>query len=117
MLSMATIAKSQLPVVPAAADQLQYTDWLVQPVTTRAGIYTNTAGDELILYNGLLKRKFSLRQNLVCTEYRNMRNGQQLLRAGYPPRSQSSAYAMPVCLVSARRRRKRSTRAGGNERA
>ena len=84
MLSMATIAKSQLPVVPAAADQLQYTDWLVQPVTTRAGIYTNTAGDELILYNGLLKRKFSLRQNLVCTEYRNMRNGQQLLRAVSP---------------------------------
>ncbi|MBL7757810.1 MAG: alpha-galactosidase, partial [Chitinophagaceae bacterium] len=77
-------AQVQFPVAPVSADRLQYIDWLIQPVATKAAVYTNAAGDELILYNGLLKRKFSLRQNLVCIEYRNMRNGQQLLRAVSP---------------------------------
>lgn len=84
ILSVPVFAQAQLPVATAAMDELLYTDWLVQPVTTKAGAYTNAAGNEVILYNGLVKRKFALRQNLVCTEYRNMRNGQQLLRAVSP---------------------------------
>jgi hypothetical protein len=56
-------------------------DWLVTPVKQKAGLYTSNGGKELVLYNGLVKRVFRLQPNLACIDYKNMSNGQQLLRA------------------------------------
>lgn len=65
-------------------DQLTQKDWLVDPGGFAAGIYSSTDKKTIILYNGLVKRSFLLSPNLVCTDYKNMVNGQQLLRAVMP---------------------------------
>lgn len=57
-------------------------DWLVTPVTQKAEVITE--GKNIILYNGLVKRVFRLEPNVVCIDYKNLSNGQQLLRAIKP---------------------------------
>jgi hypothetical protein len=59
-------------------------DWLVSPPETKADIYISKDSKDITLYNGLVKRTFRLRPNLVCIDYSNMTNGQQLLRALKP---------------------------------
>ena len=59
-------------------------DWLVKPVTVKATVYKSADGKDIILYNGLVKRTFRVTPNVVCTEYTNLSNGQQLLRAVNP---------------------------------
>lgn len=59
-------------------------DWLIYPPTTRAEIFRSTDNKEVILYNGLLKRSFRIAPNVTCTDFRNLSNGQQLLRAVKP---------------------------------
>jgi len=59
-------------------------DWLVKPVTIKAQVYKSSDGKDIILYNGLLKRTFRIQSNVACTDYKNMSNGQQLLRAVKP---------------------------------
>ena len=66
-------------------DNKQYHgDWLVKPVVQKATIYKSTDGKDIILYNGLLKRSFRIAPNVVCTDFVNFSNGQQLLRALKP---------------------------------
>src|SRR5882757_4530613 len=77
----------KLPVWQPAQDQLYQGDWLVQPVRRKAGVYRSADGGQVILYNGLLKRSFSLRPDAVCFDYRNMSNGEQLLRSVKPEAS------------------------------
>ncbi len=85
LLLTACVSKAQqLPVWNNDADSITTTDWLVKPVTTKAGIYQSANGNDIILYNGLVKRTFRLEPDLTCTEYKNMSNGQQLLRAIMP---------------------------------
>ena len=72
------------PVWSGDKEQLYNKDWLVNPVQTRAGIYTANHAADIILYNGLVKRTFRIRPNVVCIDYRNMSTGQQLLRAIKP---------------------------------
>src|SRR5690242_3724151 len=74
----------QLPIWTTAMDQLTSIDWLVKPLTTKAGIYLSADRKDIILYNGLVKRTFRLQPNVTCTEYKDMSNGQQLLRAVVP---------------------------------
>jgi len=57
-------------------------DWLVTPVTQKAEVITE--GKNIILYNGLVKRVFRIEPNVVCIDYKNLSNGQQLLRAVKP---------------------------------
>ncbi len=56
-------------------------DWLIKPVTVKAAVYKSADGKDIILYNGLLKRTFRITPNVACTDYKNLSNGQQLLRA------------------------------------
>ncbi len=80
-------AQPDLEVLPAWTphqDQLYASDWLVYPVTQKARLFNSTDNKEIILSNGLVKRSFRLSPNLVCTDYRNMINGQQILRAVRP---------------------------------
>ena len=79
------ISKAQhIPVWNNDADSNTTTDWLVKPLNCKATVYQSTNGKDIILYNGLVKRTFRLKPNLTCTEYKNMSNGQQLLRAIMP---------------------------------
>ncbi len=68
----------------AKYDQLISTDWLVNPVSLKAEVYVGSNEKDLILYNGLVKRTFRIRPNVACIDYKNMSNGQQLLRAIKP---------------------------------
>jgi len=76
-------AQTTLPVYPANEDY-QATDWLVHPINNKAEVYQSKDGKDLVLYNGLVKRTFRLQPNVACIDYKNMSNGQQLLRAVKP---------------------------------
>lgn len=77
-------AQNNLPVYNNAAEKNYTGDWLVKPVTTKAAVYKSSDGKDLILFNGLVKRTFRLQPNVTCIDYKNMSNGQQLLRAVKP---------------------------------
>ena len=64
--------------------QLQPTDWLIQPSTAKAQVIASPDGKTIELNNGLLRRSFRLQPNLVCYDYYNLSNGQQLIRALKP---------------------------------
>jgi hypothetical protein len=84
---LGTVAISQtgsLPIYQPATEKLTLTDWLLKPVSIKASIYKSPDGKDLVLYNGLVKRSFRLAPNLACIEYKNMINGQQLLRSIKP---------------------------------
>jgi hypothetical protein len=74
----------QLPVWNPQSDKLTTDDWLVKPVANKAGIFESYDKKTIILYNGLLKRSFRISPNTACVDYKNMSNGQQLLRALKP---------------------------------
>src|SRR5579862_575875 len=59
-------------------------DWLISPVVKKAAIYRSENGRDIILYNGLVKRIFRIHPNIACTDYTDMSNGQQLIRAIKP---------------------------------
>nr|WP_290937305.1 hypothetical protein [Haliscomenobacter sp.] len=63
-------------------DKLTSTDWLVTPFSQKAEVIVE--GKNIILYNGLVKRVFRIGANLACFDYKNLSNGQQLLRAVKP---------------------------------
>lgn len=57
-------------------------DWLIDPKG-----FTATAtekGKEIVLSNGLLSRSFRTTPNVICTDFRNLVSGEQLLRAVKP---------------------------------
>jgi len=60
------------------------TDWLVTPVVETAEIYRSADGRDVILNNGLLQRTFRIVPDVACTDFKNLSNGQQLLRAVSP---------------------------------
>lgn len=59
-------------------------DWLIKPGPAQARIDQSANGSEIVLTNGLVKRSFRLKPDLACIEYKNLSNGQQLLRAVKP---------------------------------
>jgi len=59
-------------------------DWLVTPVKQKAQVFKRANGKELVLDNGLVRRVFRLTPNVACVDYKNLVNGQQLLRAVKP---------------------------------
>lgn len=67
-----------------AAAQIRSADWLIQPSTTKAQVIVSLDGKTIELNNGLLRRSFRLQPNLVCYDYYNLSNGQQLIRALKP---------------------------------
>ena len=75
---------TKLPVWNAGKEISVKSDWLISKVNTKSGVYRSSDHSELILYNGLLKRVFRLIPNLVCTDFINLTNNQQLLRAIEP---------------------------------
>lgn len=74
----------QLPAWNADYENKRPGDWLVQPVAEKAQIFQSKDGRDIILYNGLLKRTFRLTPDLACTDFKNVSNEHQLLRAVKP---------------------------------
>jgi hypothetical protein len=58
-------------------------DWLLFQTSNPAELIT-TSENELVLSNGLVQRSFHLSPNLVCFEFKNLMNGEQLLRSILP---------------------------------
>jgi hypothetical protein len=83
-LSGYVTAQKSLPVYDENAEKNFNSDWLITPVTQKAEIYRSNNGKNIILYNGLVKRMFCITPNVACIDYKNMSNGQQLLRAIKP---------------------------------
>lgn len=75
---------NRLPVWNKSYEQPINTDWLVKPVPVKAQVLQTADGKDIILYNGLVKRAFRLQPNTACTDYTNLSNNQQLLRAIKP---------------------------------
>lgn len=63
-------------------DKLATVDWLVTPISQKAEVINE--GKNIILYNGLVKRVFRIDPNVACIDYKNLSNGQQLLRGVKP---------------------------------
>lgn len=76
--------QATLPIWNGKQENLYSKDWLVQGTTHKAGVYQTSDKKDIILYNGLLIRKFRILPNLACIDFKNTSNGQQLLRAVKP---------------------------------
>lgn len=74
----------EIPVWKPEFENKKPADWLVQPLTEKARIYKSQDGRDIVLSNGLLKRTFRITPDLVCTDFKNLSNGQQLLRTVKP---------------------------------
>ncbi|MFT3932881.1 MAG: alpha-galactosidase [Chitinophagaceae bacterium] len=74
----------QMPVYNNASDSKPVKDWMVIPEKEKAAAYKTGDGKDIVLYNGLVKRVFRMAPNIACIDYKNMSNGQQLLRAIKP---------------------------------
>ena len=80
----ASAFSQELPLWDKKFDETVPKDWLVHPITTKANAYYSLDKKNIILYNGLVKRSFRVTPNVACTDFKNMSNGQQLLRAIRP---------------------------------
>ncbi|MEP7257658.1 MAG: alpha-galactosidase [Flavitalea sp.] len=85
MLSVPVYAQSSpLPVWTEQQEVIFNGDWLLKPVMVSAGVYQSADRKDIILFNGLLKRSFRITPNVACFDFRNLSNGQQLLRSIKP---------------------------------
>jgi hypothetical protein len=77
-----SVAQDKIPSLPVWRNNKDIEpDWLVKKISAQAEIYQSADHKDIILDNGLLKRSFRLQPNLACTDFSNLSNGQQLLRA------------------------------------
>jgi hypothetical protein len=72
----ATTIKAQTKLL---GNKTTTTDWLIDNSGHQA--YVQEQNGQLTLSNGLLSRSFMVTPNVICTDYRNLSNGEQLLRA------------------------------------
>jgi hypothetical protein len=73
---------NSISVVGHWQDTIPDRDWLIHPGDFKAKISQTANGKEVYLHNGLVKRKFVIAgSSLGCTDYKNLINGQQLLRS------------------------------------
>ncbi len=83
-LSDAQSSRSALPIAGPAQYSQYHSDWLVNPVPTKAEVFSSKDKRDLIMWNGLVRRVFRITPDIFCTDYQNLLNGQQLLRAVKP---------------------------------
>jgi len=82
-----TLSGQILSIYPVFDENLIQTapaDWLVKGCDIRSGIFRSADKKEVILYNGLLMRRFRIDPAVACTDYLNLSSGRQLLRAVSP---------------------------------
>lgn len=82
--AVSTLCSQPLPKDNGVTTARQHKDWLVTPVKEKADVYFSADGQQVILYNGLVRRAFVVAPDVACVDFRNLSNGQQLLRAVKP---------------------------------
>ena len=76
---------SEWAVLPATYKSGPVSDWLTTSIPLPPIVYwNNNAEKELIFSNGLVQRTFRLTPDVACIHFKNLINGQQLLRAIQP---------------------------------
>ena len=83
-VSLFRIKGNAQQVWKASSEKLIDIDWLITPINLKADVFRSDNGKEIILFNGLVKRSFRISPNVTCIDFKNMSNGQQLLRAVKP---------------------------------
>ena len=73
-----------IPVWNEVFNKISQEDWLIKQPQQKAEVYATSDKKNIILYNGLVRRSFRVEPNVACTDFQNMSNGQQLLRAIRP---------------------------------
>ena len=79
---ISTALSQKTPIAGLSNQITAKSDWLVTPINQKAQVIED--GDNITLDNGLVKRGFRISPNAACTDYINLTNGQQLLRAVKP---------------------------------
>lgn len=64
--------------------QTRAADWLIDPTPFRAAIVTNTAGNEIVLENGLIRRVIRLSPGAATVALDNLMTGEAILRSVRP---------------------------------
>ena len=75
---------AELPRLPASHLQQPRTDWLIDPSPFEAGVYRGDRTDEIILSNGLIRRRFRLSPNAATIAFDNVVTGQAIIRGVKP---------------------------------
>ncbi|GAB3024811.1 alpha-galactosidase [Spirosoma pulveris] len=75
---------AQINTLPIYKPDILKSDWLITPVTQKAGVYQANSGKELVLANGLISRRFRIRPNLTTIDYQNLSTNEQFIRAVGP---------------------------------
>jgi hypothetical protein len=65
-------------------ESLSTSDWLVSQNKHPAQVFYTADKKGIVLFNGLIKRVFTLSPGLACIDFKNMSNGQQLIRSIKP---------------------------------
>src|SRR4030095_16842456 len=83
-LSISFLSGYCQPTWNSSVEKQHESDWLVHSPKQKADVYISPNRKDIILFNGLLKRGFRISPNVACIDYKNLSNGQQLLRAVKP---------------------------------
>jgi hypothetical protein len=83
IIALPVIGQQNFPILNEN-NQSIHKDWLISKPLEKAAVYRSADSKDIILYNGFLKRSFRISPNVVCTDFTNISNGQQLLRAVKP---------------------------------
>ena len=59
-------------------------DWLIAPISQKAGVFQVNGGKDLVLSNGLLIRRFRIMPNLATVDYQNLSTNEQFVRSVRP---------------------------------
>ncbi|AUD04518.1 alpha-galactosidase [Spirosoma pollinicola] len=59
-------------------------DWLITPLTQKAGVFQANNGKDLVLSNGLLTRRFRVSPNLATVDFQNLSTNEQFVRSIQP---------------------------------
>ena len=59
-------------------------DWLLSTPIQKAGVYEDKKNQQIIFYNGLIRRSFVTSPGFACIDYTNLGSNQQLIRAIQP---------------------------------
>ncbi|MBK7030828.1 MAG: alpha-galactosidase [Bacteroidales bacterium] len=77
---------SSLPPLPATLSG-KTPDWLLKPGVFKAGVFKGKTNNDLVISNGLVERHFRLSPNVACYSFKNLVNGEEMLRALKPEAS------------------------------
>ncbi|GAB4051547.1 alpha-galactosidase [Spirosoma litoris] len=81
---LATNAFAQLQSLPIYKPIPVKQDWLITPVSQKAGIYQANGGKDLVVSNGLIARRFRISPNLATVDYQNLSTNEQFVRSVKP---------------------------------